>query len=198
MTNEFIQPILSKYEEATQTQKIIVYINAACHNSQFNLLQFCESRGIDFSNIVFTSRLFQFKEEDLENYWNFCLQNNPNVIESLRNPEILYQAMVSNSDDDLKPFRFLEDFDFSSEEIEDFSKKVSFSMGLLLLQSSKLIQLNLSYLRDLGVKNIKDIFFQYYELFLIDSNSFNGIFNKYDSEDLIDKLIQNIAIVEYL
>ena len=54
MTNEFIQPILSKYEEATQTQKIIVYINAACHNSQFNLLQFCESRGIDFSNIVFT------------------------------------------------------------------------------------------------------------------------------------------------
>ena len=35
-------------------------------------------------------------------------------------------------------------------------------------------------------------------VWLANSNSFNGIFNKYDSEDLIDKLIQNIAIVEYL
>ena len=51
---------------------------------------------------------------------------------------------------------------------------------------------------DLGVKNIHDIFFHYYELFLMDYSNFTSIFNKYDREDLIEKLAKNIAIIEYL
>ena len=34
--------------------------------------------------------------------------------------------------------------------------------------------------------------------FLLDYSNFTGIFNKYDREDLIEKLDKNVAIVEYL
>ena len=44
----------------------------------------------------------------------------------------------------------------------------------------------------------KEIFTNYYELFLLDHSNFVNIFNKYDREDLIEKLAKNVAIIEYL
>ena len=47
-------------------------------------------------------------------------------------------------------------------------------------------------------ENYKEIFNSYYGMFLMDNSSFTEIFNKYDQNDLIDKLRKNVAIVEYL
>ena len=65
-------------------------------------------------------------------------------------------------------------------------------------KGKKLVAANLKYLMDLGVKNYREIFLEYYDLFLLDNSNFIGIFNKYDREDLIDKLEKNVAIIEYL
>ncbi len=94
--------------------------------------------------------------------------------------------------------KFLGKMGFTKEEITRFCDSTADVMLSTLDQNKKLVQSNIQYLIDLGVKNVHDIFFEYYELFLMDYSNFTSIFNKYDREDLIEKLMKNIAIVEYL
>ena len=74
----------------------------------------------------------------------------------------------------------------------------NFKKAKSIKKGKKLISANIKYLMDLGVKNYREIFLEYYDLFLLDSSNFMGIFNKYDRDDLVDKLEKNIAIIEYL
>ena len=67
-----------------------------------------------------------------------------------------------------------------------------------LEKEQKLVSKNISFLKDLGVSNIDNIFKNYYDMFLMDPELFSEIFNKYDKEDLIEKLKKNINIVEFL
>lgn len=94
--------------------------------------------------------------------------------------------------------RFLSDLGFDKDEIKNFKDNTADVMLEMLENNKKLVKTNIQYLMDLGVKNIHDIFFHYYELFLMDYSNFTSIFNKYDREDLIEKLAKNIAIIEYL
>ena len=57
---------------------------------------------------------------------------------------------------------------------------------------------NITFLKDLGINNYQDAFAKFYNMFLLDSATFEDIFSKYDKEDLIVKLEKNIAIMEYL
>ena len=50
----------------------------------------------------------------------------------------------------------------------------------------------------MGVTNLIDIFIHYHDMFLMDNSNFVEIFNKYDQKDLVDKLAQNVQIMEYL
>lgn len=93
---------------------------------------------------------------------------------------------------------FLKKLGFSKEEIEEFENSTADVMLEALNASKKLVQANFQFLEGLGVKNAHDIFFEYYELFLMDHSYFMAIFNKYDQEDLVEKLEKNIAIIEYL
>ena len=94
--------------------------------------------------------------------------------------------------------RFLEKLNFSKEEIENFEQNTSDVMLDTLANTRKLVLANGEYLLDLGVTNFKEIFTNYYELFLLDHSNFVQIFNKYDRDDLVEKLDKNVAIVEYL
>ena len=67
-----------------------------------------------------------------------------------------------------------------------------------LEKEQKLVSKNISFLKDLGVSNIYNIFKNYYDMFLIDPELFSEIFNKYDKEDLIEKLKKNLTIIEHL
>ena len=92
----------------------------------------------------------------------------------------------------------MENQGFSNIDIKDALNNMSNVMVKALSENKKLVTLNLEYLIKLGVSNYREIFKQYYELFLLDYSNFDGIFNKYDQEDLVDKLEKNIAIIEYL
>ena len=67
-----------------------------------------------------------------------------------------------------------------------------------LEKEQKLVSKNISFLKDLGVSNIDNIFKNYYDIFLMDPELFSEIFNKYDKEDLIEKLKKNLTIIEHL
>ena len=61
-----------------------------------------------------------------------------------------------------------------------------------------LVQENIKYLKDLGLNNYQEIFKVYYPMFLMDTSNFRDVFNKYDKNDLIDKINKNMAIIEHL
>lgn len=61
-----------------------------------------------------------------------------------------------------------------------------------------LVMANYKYLNDLGVKDVDTVFKMYYPMFLMDVSNFQGIFNKYDQEDLLIKISKNITIIEHL
>ncbi len=94
--------------------------------------------------------------------------------------------------------KFLTKFDFTKDQLEYLDKNASSVMIDAMKKAKKLVSTNLKYLMDLGVKNYREIFLEYYDLFLLDNSNFMGIFNKYDREDLVDKLDKNVAIIEYL
>ncbi|MBQ4584406.1 MAG: hypothetical protein IJA94_05920 [Bacilli bacterium] len=94
--------------------------------------------------------------------------------------------------------KFLESYDFTKEEISSFTKNVPTSVVDLLKEQKKQVKSNLDYLKELGIVNYKDVFKNFYEMFLIDDSNFREIFEKYDRDDLIDKIAKNINIVEYL
>ncbi len=94
--------------------------------------------------------------------------------------------------------KFLTKLDFTEDQINYLNENASGVMLDSIHKSRKLVASNLNFLIELGVKNYRDIFLEYYDLFLLDNSNFVEIFNKYDREDLVDKLEKNVAIIEYL
>jgi len=93
---------------------------------------------------------------------------------------------------------YLDTFNYSKEEITELEKNIPKLLRDALLKNHVLVEANLTYLKDLGVENYKEIFNTYYDLFLNDPSFFASFFNKYETEDLIEKLKKNMTIIEYL
>ena len=67
-----------------------------------------------------------------------------------------------------------------------------------LENNKELVNTNINFLKDLGINNYEEIFKIYYPLFLMDASNFANIFNKYDRNDLLEKINKNITIIEHL
>lgn len=93
---------------------------------------------------------------------------------------------------------YLLDYDFNQEEINDFKEINASFIVEKLDEFQELIKANVMFLKKLGVINFKEIFKRHAEMFLMDSDAFAGIFEKYDREDLIEKLKNNPDLVEQL
>ncbi len=94
--------------------------------------------------------------------------------------------------------KFLQKFEFSEDQLQYLDDNAAAKILEALETNKKLVSANMKYLMDLGVKNYREIFLEYYDLFLLDNSNFMEIFNKYDREDLVDKLEKNPTIIEYL
>lgn len=94
--------------------------------------------------------------------------------------------------------KFLEKYDFKKDDIDLFVNNSPKKLVEAIKEHKKLVATNIDYLKELGVKNYKEIFLKFYDMFLMDNSNFIEIFAKYDREDLIDKLEKNVSIVEYL
>lgn len=94
--------------------------------------------------------------------------------------------------------KFLEELGFSPEVIAEIKDNTPDKLLTLLEAQKKLIAENINYLKNLGITNYQEIFVRYYDIFLMDSSNFRGVFDKYDPVDLVAKLQKNINVVEYL
>lgn len=93
---------------------------------------------------------------------------------------------------------YLLDYNFSEAEINEFKASNKAFIIEKVNEYQELIKQNIIFLKDLGVINYKEIFKRHAEMFLMDSNAFAEIFEKYDREDLIEKLKANPDLVEQL
>ncbi len=93
---------------------------------------------------------------------------------------------------------FLLNYGFNENEIQSFSKNIPPLLYEQLLNSYKLVSQNIESLNHLGILNTKEVFFKFYDMFLMDNSNFMNIFNKYEIQDLIEKINNNVEIIEFL
>ncbi len=176
----------------TDSQKLIVYLNSKVITEEFDIANFAVINRINPSMAIpklgaFGKLIEEFWEklspEDINEF-----QNNPEaLVKALRKFEINYTDSI-NVD-------FLNKYGFNQN---DLFESIPYAMLKAIKENKKEVCTNIEYLIKIGIKNYNEIFNAYYELFLMDPSSFEGIFNKYDQEDLISKLEKNIEILEYL
>ena len=90
---ENVIKLIRNNEECTQTQLSLASIDASLSKGTFDVLNFCNEKGIDTSNFLATARLFQVADV-LNDFWNMCVGNGEDMNE-LRNPDVLYKKCVS-------------------------------------------------------------------------------------------------------
>lgn len=93
---------------------------------------------------------------------------------------------------------YLKDLGFEDKVIDLINKNIPSQALENLTTEEATVTQNIKYLKDLGIPNYVDAFIKFYNMFLLDNDTFDSIFSKYDKEDLIAKLEKNIAIMEYL
>lgn len=101
-------------------------------------------------------------------------------------------------DKNKKELLFIDNMGFDEEHIKEMKELFAKEAIDLLNAEKETVLTNIKYLRELGVSNYQDAFVRFYNMFLMEPNSFEEIFSKYDKEDLIAKLEKNIAIMEHL
>lgn len=94
--------------------------------------------------------------------------------------------------------KYLLNLDFNEEEINEIKDKNLKEVVALMNKKPLLVEDNLIFLKEYGVSNYKNIFLSYAELFLLDPSIFRKIFTKYNKEDLIRKLENNVDLVVLL
>ena len=97
-----------------------------------------------------------------------------------------------------KELLFIDNMGFDEEHIKEIKELFAAEAIDLLNDEKETVMANITYLKELGVSNYQDAFLRFYNMFLMEPNSFEEIFSKYDKEDLIAKLEKNIAIMEHL
>ncbi len=93
---------------------------------------------------------------------------------------------------------YLKELGFDDNVIDLINKNIPKQAIETLTTEEIKVSQNIKYLKDLGVTNYVDAFVKFYNMFLLDNDIFDGIFSKYDKDDLVEKLHKNIAIMEYL
>lgn len=93
---------------------------------------------------------------------------------------------------------YLKELGFDEEVINLMCKNIPTLAINQLEENKETVTANINNLKDLGVTNYIDAFVKFYNMFLIDTKTFDDIFSKYDREDLVAKLEKNVAIMEYL
>jgi len=93
---------------------------------------------------------------------------------------------------------YLKDLGFEEDRINMMERNIPELAQKMIEEQESTVTKNIKYLKDLGVTNYVDAFTKFYNMFLLNNDEFESIFSKYDREDLVEKLENNIAIMEYL
>lgn len=89
---------------------------------------------------------------------------------------------------------FFEELGFTKEQIDRINTINHPLIIDKISNNSRLLKKNITFLKELGVTNYKELFVEYAEVFLQDSSVFKETLLMYDREDLIEKLKRNMSI----
>jgi hypothetical protein len=93
---------------------------------------------------------------------------------------------------------YLKELGFDEDRINMMERNIPELAKQMIEEQESTVTKNINYLKELGVTNYVDAFTKFYNMFLLSNDEFESIFSKYDREDLVEKLQNNIAIMEYL
>ena len=93
---------------------------------------------------------------------------------------------------------YLLELGFSQEEISNIEQTMNKDHVEMIMTFPKIVKINYELLKDLDIKNIKDVFIGHSQMFVINPDRFKGIFAKYDKADLVRCIEKNAAVIEKL
>ncbi len=93
---------------------------------------------------------------------------------------------------------YLKELGFDEDRINMMERNIPELAKQMIEEQESTVTKNINYLKELGVTNYVDAFTKFYNMFLLSNDEFESIFSKYDRDDLVEKLQNNIAIMEYL
>lgn len=91
---------------------------------------------------------------------------------------------------------YLIEFGFTQEEVNGLVASISDETYSDLTFFKQMVSDNILYLKDFGVTNYSKVFVKYPEIFLRDNDSFKNVLSKFDKEDLIQKVLANVAVLK--
>ena len=86
----------------------------------------------------------------------------------------------------------------SEEELNKLFQMIPVEIKDLIIKKERLIVSNLEYLKEINVTSFKEIFLNYPEIFLQEISIFRDFFQKFNTSDLINRLNNDISIIETL
>ncbi len=93
---------------------------------------------------------------------------------------------------------YLREIEFSLDEINHLKGTLARNVIEKLKLFPRIVLINYQTLKDVGIKNYKEIFVNHTHMFFKNPDKFKAIFAKYDPDDLIRCLEKNGAIIEKL
>lgn len=93
---------------------------------------------------------------------------------------------------------YLKESDFTEDDVVIMESKLNKDILDQLVTFPELVLTNYYYLKDIGINNIKEVFMNHAQMFILNPDKFKAIFTKYDKQDLIRCIEKNAAVIEQL
>jgi len=93
---------------------------------------------------------------------------------------------------------YILDFNLTLEDLNLFKSRLSVEDVKKFELFPRIVKENFSYLNNMNISNMKDVFINHYSMFLMNPDKFKAIFVKYDQADLIRCIEKNHNVIEKL
>ena len=93
---------------------------------------------------------------------------------------------------------YLIDLGFTTNELDMLKSKLPLEEAKKIELFPRILMANYSYLNNMGIKNMKDVFINHTIMFLMNPDKFKAIFVKYDQADLVRCIEKNHNVIEKL
>lgn len=93
---------------------------------------------------------------------------------------------------------YILDFNLTLEDLDILKNKLSEEDKSKFELFSRIVKENFGYLNSMNISNMKDVFVNHYNMFLMNPDKFKAIFVKYDQADLVRCIEKNHNVIEKL
>ena len=93
---------------------------------------------------------------------------------------------------------YILNFNLTEEDLTNLKNKLSEEDIKKFELFSRIVKENFGYLNNMNISNMKEVFINHYNMFLMNPDRFKAIFIKYDQADLVRCIEKNHNVIEKL